>query len=56
MKQCKACPWKVTTDPERDIPGGYSAAKHRSLSCTIAHSTPKSSLPSSVVPSKTSST
>lgn len=36
MKQCKACPWKVSTDPERDIPGGYSADKHCALEGTIA--------------------
>lgn len=35
-KQCKACPWKVSTVPERDIPGGYCAKKHRSLKSTIA--------------------
>ena len=33
--QCKACPWKVSTVPERDIPGGYSEEKHRALACTI---------------------
>lgn len=35
-KQCKACPWKVSTVPERDIPGGYCDAKHRALHTTIA--------------------
>jgi len=35
MKQCKACPWKVTTDPHQ-IPNGYSREKHAALSCTIA--------------------
>lgn len=36
MNQCKACPWKKSTKPERDIPGGYSEKKHRDLSCTLA--------------------
>lgn len=36
MKQCKACPWKRSTVPERDIPGGYSRAKHEALRCTVA--------------------
>lgn len=35
-KQCKACPWKTSTDPEKDIPGGYCATKHANLSSTIA--------------------
>ena len=35
-RQCKACPWKVSTVPERDIPGGYSAARHHALAGTIA--------------------
>lgn len=34
--QCKACPWKTSTVPERDIPGGYSETKHRNLKRTIA--------------------
>lgn len=34
-KQCKHCPWKVATDPNK-IPNGYSAEKHADLSCTIA--------------------
>ncbi len=34
--QCKACPWKVSTVPERDIPGGYSCDLHEGLSDTIA--------------------
>lgn len=34
--QCKACPWKKSTVPERDIPGGYSENKHRGLRDTIA--------------------
>lgn len=35
-KQCEACPWKRSTRPERDIPGGYCAAKHAALKSTIA--------------------
>lgn len=35
MRQCKLCPWKVTTNP-RDIPRGYSEDWHRSLADTIA--------------------
>lgn len=31
IKQCKACPWKKSTVPDRDIPGGYDAKKHRAL-------------------------
>lgn len=34
--QCKACPWKKSTDPVRDIPGGYSVKKHKRLKGTIA--------------------
>jgi len=30
-KQCKACPWKVSTVPDEDIPGGYSVDKHKRL-------------------------
>ena len=33
--QCKACPWKVSTDPY-DIPDGYDEDLHRSLTSTIA--------------------
>lgn len=33
-RQCKTCPWKVGTDPNA-IPG-YSLAKHRALTSTIA--------------------
>ena len=36
MKQCKACPWKRSTRPERDIPAGYCEDKHRALKNTIA--------------------
>jgi hypothetical protein len=35
QKQCKKCPWKVSTDP-REIPGGYCEAKHRELDSTVA--------------------
>ncbi len=35
-KQCAACPWKKGTKPARDIPGGYSEAKHCDLKSTIA--------------------
>lgn len=34
--QCKACPWKVSTVPGRDIPNGYCRAKHAALQSTIA--------------------
>lgn len=34
-KQCKHCPWKVSTDPSK-IPHGYSVALHASLKSTIA--------------------
>ncbi len=34
--QCKACPWKVSTDPKKDIPGGYCERKHEALKNTIA--------------------
>lgn len=34
-RQCKKCPWKVSTDPHT-IPNGYSVDKHRDLSVTIA--------------------
>lgn len=33
--QCKACPWKQTTDPH-DIPNGYCELKHQRLASTIA--------------------
>lgn len=33
--QCAHCPWRKDVDP-RDIPNGYSEAKHAALSCTIA--------------------
>jgi hypothetical protein len=35
-RQCKSCPWKVTTDPRRDIPN-YSEQMHRhAVGSTIA--------------------
>jgi hypothetical protein len=34
--QCPTCPWRVGTDPERDIPDGYCAEKHAALRGTIA--------------------
>lgn len=34
-KQCKACPWKKSTVPDADIPGGYCATKHANLASTI---------------------
>jgi hypothetical protein len=36
QRQCKACPWRKSTVPERDIPGGYCEKKHRGLESTIA--------------------
>lgn len=35
LNQCKACPWKRSTNPHTDIPGGYDPEKHAALiSCT----------------------
>lgn len=34
-KQCKKCPWKVSTNPF-DIPDGYCQVKHANLKDTIA--------------------
>ena len=34
-RQCRKCPWKVSTDPN-DIPHGYDVEKHRKLRSTIA--------------------
>jgi Family of unknown function (DUF6283) len=34
--QCKACPWRKSTKPAKDIPGGYCARKHVGLAGTIA--------------------
>lgn len=39
QKQCKACPWKTSTVPERDIPDGYCKVKHENLRSTIADPT-----------------
>lgn len=33
--QCKACPWRQSTDPYA-IPNGYSVEQHRALATTIA--------------------
>lgn len=38
--QCKACPWKVSTVPTADIPGGYCETKHAALDRTIAGKLP----------------
>jgi hypothetical protein len=35
-KQCRKCPWKISTDP-REIPNGYCEAKHANLKRTIAN-------------------
>lgn len=35
-RQCKACPWKISTVPDQDIPGGYCSTKHENLRSTIA--------------------
>jgi len=34
-RQCKHCPWKVSSDPN-EIPNGYCREKHAALSNTIA--------------------
>lgn len=34
-RQCRKCPWKVTTDPH-EIPNGYCETKHKALKGTIA--------------------
>jgi hypothetical protein len=34
-RQCKKCPWLVTTNPF-DIPNGYDPELHAALACTIA--------------------
>lgn len=39
-RQCKACPWKVSTTPGEDIPGGYCVEKHTKLKNTIAEGIP----------------
>lgn len=43
IRQCKACPWKVSTVPDKDIPNGYTKGKHCALEATIAK-TPESSM------------
>ena len=35
VRQCKKCPWKVSTDPH-DIPDGYCETRHKALADTIA--------------------
>lgn len=35
VKQCKLCPWKVSTDPHK-IPDGYCEIKHANLKDTIS--------------------
>lgn len=34
-RQCRKCPWKVSTDPH-EIPHGYDIERHKALSSTIA--------------------
>lgn len=34
--QCKACPWRVSVTPNKDIPGGYCSTKHTALKSTFA--------------------
>jgi hypothetical protein len=34
-RQCKKCPWRVSTNPH-DIPDGYCELKHKNLKSTIA--------------------
>lgn len=36
LKQCKACPWKKSVKPNKDIPNNYCATKHANLKNTIA--------------------
>ncbi len=36
LRQCKACPWKVSTVPGSDIPNGYCEKRHADLENTIA--------------------
>lgn len=36
MKQCKSCPWRRDSVPDRDIPNGYSCQLHAGLANTIA--------------------
>lgn len=35
VTQCDSCPWRVSCDPERDIPNGYSVELHENLRDTI---------------------
>lgn len=35
LRQCKNCPWKITTNP-REIPHGYCEGKHEALLGTLA--------------------
>ena len=35
VRQCRKCPWKVSTDP-LEIPHGYCKTKHAGLASTIA--------------------
>jgi hypothetical protein len=43
QRQCRKCPWKVTSDP-RQIPGGYCERKHANLASTIATGTAEEQL------------
>jgi hypothetical protein len=36
MKQCAHCPWKTSTDPNKDIPNGYNRRLHIQLRRTLA--------------------
>lgn len=45
--QCKACPWKKSTRPAKDIPGGYCETQHRDLKGTIAE---PGAMPTHVMP------
>ena len=47
-KQCKHCPWKVSTDPH-DIPNGYCETKHRNLRRTISKAPDTRALTSSAL-------
>lgn len=38
VAQCAKCPWRKDVDP-REIPNGYSEAKHRATANTIARNT-----------------
>ena len=43
-KQCKACPWKKSTNPNEDIPGNYTEELHKGLIDTIAEPSDLSTL------------